>query len=76
MAQDYNLVGPRVVQHPHKILAVLVRYHDSLFRSSCCSETRWSHQFGDNLSGKTLLRILVTGHRLVYLQREQIKIRK
>ena len=36
MAQDYNLVGPRVVQYPHKILAVLVRYHDSLFPSGCC----------------------------------------
>jgi len=45
MAQDYNLVRPRVVQHAHKVLAVLVRYHDSLFRGSCCSETRRSQQF-------------------------------
>jgi len=56
MAQDYNLVGTCVVQHPHKILAMLVRYHHSQYRSSC-SETTWSQQFEDNLEGKSLLRI-------------------
>lgn len=36
VTQDDNLVRPRrVMQHPHKILTMLVRYHHPLLRCGC-----------------------------------------